>query len=270
MSSSSRSIAAARARRAGEAAPPISGGRPGTSIGSHAAFVPQNQNNTSTSNVRLARGQQPSQPPQQQVTQNSNGLPFSKLSISDAIGLITLRLGRIEQFVIDFENGENNIESSSSNIPENSKLIDNSVLTSIVNRIISLEKNAPLSGNNQTVAFFTDEISKINTEIEKTNLLVSKQNDKIAVFENDLTETKELFKSFMLKFDSFIKDTNDKFTDYEYAIAELEKNTTIAVSENIVVPEKILHENESEIDNNTIISVDLKNIIKEEFANESI
>jgi hypothetical protein len=74
----------------------------------------------------------------------------------------------------------------------------------------------------------------------------------------------------MLKFDSFIKDTNDKFTDYEYAIAELEKNTTIAVSENIVVPEKILNENESEIDNNTIISVDLKNIIKEEFANESI
>ena len=40
---SSRSLAAARARRAGENAPPVSGNRPGTSIGSHAAFAPQQQ-----------------------------------------------------------------------------------------------------------------------------------------------------------------------------------------------------------------------------------
>jgi hypothetical protein len=78
MSSSSRSIAAARARRAGEAAPPISGGRPGTSIGSHAAFVPQNQNNTSTSNVRLARGKQTSQQTQKKVTQKIKCLTYSK------------------------------------------------------------------------------------------------------------------------------------------------------------------------------------------------
>ena len=41
MSSSSRSIAAARSRRAGESQPPVSGGRPGTSIASHSAFVQQ-------------------------------------------------------------------------------------------------------------------------------------------------------------------------------------------------------------------------------------
>ena len=41
--SSSRSIAAARSRRAGETQPPVSGGRPGTSIASHSAFVPQQQ-----------------------------------------------------------------------------------------------------------------------------------------------------------------------------------------------------------------------------------
>ena len=38
---SSRSLAAARARRAGENAPPVSGNRPGTSIGSSAAFSQQ-------------------------------------------------------------------------------------------------------------------------------------------------------------------------------------------------------------------------------------
>ena len=69
---SSRSLAAARARRAGENAPPVSGNRPGTSIGSHAAFAPQQQtaptynHNMQPNNVRAGRpGQQmPPQPPQ--------------------------------------------------------------------------------------------------------------------------------------------------------------------------------------------------------------
>ena len=38
---SSRSLAAARSRRAGDNIPPVSGTRPGTSIGSQAAFVQQ-------------------------------------------------------------------------------------------------------------------------------------------------------------------------------------------------------------------------------------
>ena len=46
-------------------------------------------------------------PPQMLQAQQSNpALPFSKLSISDAIGLVTLRLGRVEQFIIDLESGE--------------------------------------------------------------------------------------------------------------------------------------------------------------------
>ena len=62
---SSRSLAAARARRAGDAAPPVSGNRPGTSIGSSAAFSNMPQPPT---NVRVARApqyQQQQMPPQQ-------------------------------------------------------------------------------------------------------------------------------------------------------------------------------------------------------------
>jgi hypothetical protein len=102
---SSRSLAAARARRAGENAPPVSGNRPGTSIGSHAAFAPQQQmppgynHNGQPNNVRAGRpGQQQQQmPPQKQQSaayqqvhqsqqQEKQSLPFTKLSISDAIG----------------------------------------------------------------------------------------------------------------------------------------------------------------------------------------
>ena len=45
---------------------------------------------------------------QQSQQQVQGGLPFSKLSISDAIGLITLRLGRVEQWVIETEHENEN------------------------------------------------------------------------------------------------------------------------------------------------------------------
>ena len=104
---SSRSLAAARSRRAGENAPPVSGNRPITSTGSAAAFSNMNQ---PSNNVRVSRQQQPSQqqfqqqqpqqfqqqqPPRQQSTsfqqvkqsqqQAQSSQPFSKLSISDAV-----------------------------------------------------------------------------------------------------------------------------------------------------------------------------------------
>ena len=162
---SSRSLAAARSRRAGENAPPVSGNRPITSTGSAAAFSNMNQ---APNNVRVSRQQQPPQqqfqqpPPQfqqqqqpprqqsatfQQVQQSQqqaqSSQPFSKLSISDAVGLITLRLGRLEQWVIESEHDTepNNTTSNSTNLPENSKIVDNSVFLSIIDRLDTIEKD---------------------------------------------------------------------------------------------------------------------------------
>lgn len=195
--SSSRSIAAARSRRAGETQPPVSGGRPGTSIASHAAFVPQQQMpQPPSNNVRVAKA-----PIQQQGQPQPNSSPFSKLTISDAIGLITLRLGRVEQFVIDYENGEVSTNGPVGGIPENSKVIDNSVLTSMINRLDSLEKREPTSAGQSSV-----------------------NNEQIAKIEKDLKETKDLLSHFLFKFELFSKETNDKFTDFENAFAEIEKS----------------------------------------------
>jgi hypothetical protein len=198
--SSSRSIAAARSRRAGETQPPVSGGRPGTSIASHSAFVPQQQMpQPPSNNVRVAKA-----PLQQKAQQqsNSNGLPFTKLSISDAIGLITLRLGRVEQFVIDYENGEVSTNGVvGGGIPENSRVIDNSVLTSMINRLDSLEKREPSSTGPSSV-----------------------NNEQISKIEKDLKETKDLLAHMLFKFELFSKETNDKFTDFENAFAEIEKS----------------------------------------------
>ena len=307
---SSRSLAAARARRAGENAPPVSGNRPGTSIGSHAAFAPQQQtapaynHNAQPNNVRTGRpGQQqqqqmPPQPPQKQQSaayqqvqqsqqQEKKALPFTKLSISDAIGLITLRLGRVEQWVIDtehesHENEENgNYQSGSLNLPDNSKIIDSSILTNIISRLDSLEKRESGTNNSEeftqlseSVTKFTEQIGKIVEEGNKHNLAISRHTEQIFKFDRDLVETKDLLKTFMIKYDMFASETNNKFSDYEIALSELEKNVQpVEESAADVIHEEVegtsINDNDTVEGINTIMSVDLKNIIKQELAASS-
>jgi len=308
--SSSRSIAAARARRTNEQAPPVNGSRPITSIGSQAAFSTMSQ--PPPSNIRLARGPAPQQqmyqqmppqmPPQmqQQMYQQmptqmqqqqqmpppqmpSNTLPFTKLSISDAIGLITLRLGRVEQFIIDLENGEHaNINIGGSSIPDNSRIIDNSVLNTIVNRLDSLEKNVQIPVNNESITeditIINDSIKKLNDELVKTNLAAAKHSEQMLRFERDFVENKDILKTLLIKFDSFVNETNDRFSDYEFAIAELEKTFQLPPEENpenFENSDNLHHEstiisNDSEIENSNIMTVDLKNMIKQELANNNV
>jgi hypothetical protein len=286
---SSRSLAAARARRAGENAPPVSGNRPGTSIGSQAAFVqPGYQPNMPPPppNVRVGRGQQ--QPPQnnayQQVQQSQqqtkNGLPFSKLSISDAIGLITLRLGRVEQWVIETEH-ENETNQMSSNIGSGNSIDNNSVLTSIINRLDSLEKKEPAgtSNSSEEITKLTEQLTRISDEGVKHNLAIAKHTEQLFRFERELVETKDILKTFMIKYDLFASETNNRFTDFEYALADLEKVVQPAVEtleETNLSSEEVTGTSINDIDMNTenggsenissIMSVDLKNIIKQELA----
>jgi hypothetical protein len=301
---SSRSLAAARSRRAGENVPPVSGNRPGTSIGSHAAFAPQGYQTQMPGpppNVRTSRGppqqqyQQQQQTPQraayQQVQQSQqqsqSGLPFSKLSFSDAIGLITLRLGRVEQWVIETEHENQNIDenetSQHSNLPENSKIIDNSVFSSIINRLEAVEKKEPEKVNGEEVTKLSEDVTKLSDQLAKIidegvkhNLAISKHTEQLFKFERELVETKDILKTFMIKYDLFAADTNNKFSDYEFALSELEKNIQPLAEPISEVNEKELegtslndielNENENA---NSIMSVDLKNIIKQELASST-
>jgi hypothetical protein len=284
---SSRSLAAARARRAGENAPPVSGNRPVTSIGSQAAFVqPGYQTNMPQPppNVRVGRGQQPPQnnayqQVQQSQQQTKNSLPFSKLSISDAIGLITLRLGRVEQWVIetDHENETNQMSSDIGNGVDNS-----SVLTSIINRLDSLEKKEPGTNNSsEEITKLTEQLTRITDEGVKHNLAISKHTEQLFRFERELVETKDILKTFMIKYDLFASETNNRFTDFEYALSDLEKvvQPSNETSEEITLSgEEIIGTSINDIDTNnetvgenisSIMSSDLKNIIKQELAAEN-
>lgn len=218
--SSSRSIAAARNRRAGEQAPTS---RPGTSIAAQPAFSQQTQGKRSTT--------APNSTPNVPVT-NTN----TKLSISDAIGLITLRLGRLEQFVIEAEhNGGLNMSSS---IPDNAHLVDKSVINSIVNRLDSLEKKEKDSSSNQ-------------------------QTIKL---ESEIRDIKDLLMSQILKYEKFTIETNKRFDDVDEAFVEIEKqqealncSSTLSLAEVDVL-------NTGTINDSTIISGNLKSAIEQELS----
>jgi len=294
---SSRSLAAARARRSGENAPPVSGNRPVTSIGSHAAFSqqmapPGYQNNMNgPNNVRVA----PRGPPQQQMQQQQmqqqqmqqqqmqqqqmQQMP-SKLSIGDAIGLITIRLGRIEKWITENDSDENDFDMA--NLPDNSKIIDNSVLASIINRLDALENtgsNAQCVNSedytnlNLEVNNIKDVQTKITAEGTKHSLYIAKHSEQILKLERELVETKDLLKTFMMKYDLFASETTSKFVDFEYAMSELEKNIQspepTLLNSTIIEPADVTPNEASDITDTNIMSVDLKNIIKQEFTSIS-
>lgn len=250
--SSLKALAAAKSRRSSGEQHIVSGTRPGTSIGSHAAFAPQNQ-----MRQNQVRGGQPNvnQYQQQHVQEpQNNGLPFSKLTVSDAIGLITLRLGKVEQYLIDVqaEGGGfgNQVET---NLPANTKLIDTSVLTSIVNRLDALEKREVGGGGVQS------QIAELSSKIER-----------------ELKDTKELLVNLMFKYELFTKETNTKFTEHENAILEVSQqiqsqtdveplSTDIGETEFDLESSVVLSDNP---DTEKILSAELKNMIKQELSGE--
>lgn len=206
MSSSSRSIAAARQKRAGEQAQPMNNNRPVTSISSQGAFAQQYQQQMmsqsipiGSKNVRVAqnRGQgagargNPNVPDQQDQS--------TKISVSNAIGLITLRLGKLEKFIHEvnedggFSNNGGN-DMSESSMPPNMKLVSDEVFDNIVNRLNLLESKI-INFTNQNENFAKD-ISNIQTSIVNLNANLS----------------------------FFMTETNEKFVDYENALEEIEKN----------------------------------------------
>jgi hypothetical protein len=220
--SSSRSIAAARNRRAGEQAPTS---RPGTSIAAQPAFSQQSQGKRSVT----AQNSTPNVP----VT---NANVNAKLSISDAIGLITLRLGRVEQFLIELEhNGGVNTGSS---IPDNAHLVDKSVINSIVNRLDSLEKKEKDSSSNQ-------------------------QTSKL---ESELRDIKDLLMSQIIKYEKFTTETNKRFDDVDEAFVELEKQQELLNCSSTLPLDEPDVLNNVTVNDTTIVSGNLKSAIEQELA----
>jgi hypothetical protein len=199
--SSSRSIAAARNRRANEQQAPTGRVGPGTSIASQSAFSQQMQNQARISGGNRGPVNIPTPPQSQQINimpATSVPPPNTKMSISDAIGLITLRLGRLEQFMYNVENG--GLLSSHTELPPNTQLVDKSVLNSIINRLDVVEKSQKDLQNN-------------NSNIQQTSKV-----------EQELRDMKDALMLQIVKYDKFSHETSKKFSDIANTFSNMELN----------------------------------------------
>ena len=171
----SASIAAAQRRRAGPPDTGRPGGGPKPSINSAQAF--NQRPNMPTGKLAGQHAAQQQAMDRQQYAANqkaqaasaTHGEPdFSKITVAQAITLITLRLGKLEsgfyKLQMESELGGSKLEGMENS---NLKLVDGSVIDSIVARLESLEKRGTSSGasSSQEVATLKQQVDLIKPSI---------------------------------------------------------------------------------------------------------
>lgn len=132
----------------------------------------------------------------QQQPQQEEPLKNPKISISDAIGLVTLRLGRVESMLNSMPNPAElgGMSSGSPTDNENYRVVDEAVFTSIVTRLDKLETN-----NNEDASNQSREL------VDKISALEKMYTD----LKTELTVTKEL----VMTVQSYAMQTNQKLMD---------------------------------------------------------
>ena len=173
--SSSRSVASARARRAG--------------------------GDSSTSRPSQIRNTQQFTKPPPAVDNQSSGdkaaAPHDgKLSVSDAFALVTIRLGRVEMALqkLDIHNIAKSVDDGDSS----SSIANNVVLKSIISRIDDLEK------------MISEQSSNVSMSPEYIELINGLQT-KMEVQEKELRDTKDA----IYKLQSFALDVNQKISQIQ-------------------------------------------------------
>lgn len=158
-----------------------------------------------------------------------------KLSISDAIGLITLRLGRVEQLVQTIQTNPNDPTS----IPEdngNNVLVDKQVFDNIVKRLDTLEKqkvslapgltppqalaqahaqaqaqtlNAATLSQLVSIQKYDTFVKDVAKEFKEMKELIAVKPSATSALTNEIAELKEM----LLKLQTFTMETNSKLVN---------------------------------------------------------
>jgi len=261
--SSSRSVAAARARRsAPEPTQNYKSTGPVTSINSSASFTPGSS--------RLPPPQQ-----QQQQQQQDQSAASGKLTVANAIALMSLRIGRLETFAYEYNldksnsevNGHDNYEQTASSS------VDESVIRNIVTRLDTLEKEkrtqAPPLTQSQLRQSQQVDNSVSAASFQQQSASLQKMTADMKSLQDELKETKDL----LLKLQSFTMETNQKLVEIMFHdtngngfdIQQLEDCDENDFCENDTSPVEILDDSESM---SQTISGNLKDIINAELANQ--
>ena len=202
--SANRSVQAAQRRRAG----PQEGGMPGSkgpqpSINSAQLFANQarpgsgpNMPTGRLAGQQAAMQQKQMQQPQKQQQQQPEGISgVSKMTIAQAITLITLRLGAVETKMMALEHESPN-QGTSFDGQENMVLIDKNVIQSIVSRLESLEKRSTTgtgsSVSGPEVALLKQQFETVKQAVIQTKGATVTIKTQVDSLKTELIETREL------------------------------------------------------------------------------
>ena len=262
--SSSRSVAAARARRSNESAqyPPRPTG-PGHSIHSGANFShpspAQVNNNYRQPPVATAPTKQPSYvPPSQHQNAFESNAPTppypSKVSIQDAIGVLSTRIARLESFMHNY-----NLESPNAPQPARPAQMDDSLLRNIIARLDVLEKEKKTpSANMAPVAFpsihnHSSEIQQMNQELKQVKEELKDTTKMLTTLQSFTMETNQKLVTLLFQ------DTNEMQVD-SYSETMYDNGDSIALDTTEI--------NDLEVNNpdGHFASVSLKDSINEELS----
>jgi len=210
--SANRSVQAAQRRRAGAPEPVAPGRGPQPSINSSQMFTgqPQHPANGRLAGQQAQLQQQQIQQQRQQQMQQQGGADsgVSKISIAQAITLITLRLGKAELQLYELahqiaEGGVGHQFSSGAEGNEGMVLIDQNLIDSIMSRLESLEKrstpNAVGGGSSTEVTLLKQQFEAIKPSIAQntkvTTALTKEQKEHKILVEGlrfEMANTKDL------------------------------------------------------------------------------
>lgn len=239
--SANRSVQAAQRRRSGPVETvPTRGPQP--SINSSQMFANQ--------------GRAPQRPSRQQQNENNIG-NIGKMTLPQAITLITLRLGSLENKIFNM----NEMYSPGQNMSQQEEgmaLIDQSIIDSIVTRLESLEKRSTTTSSPE-VNLLKQQIETLKQNIVQNKAISVKENKDLKLeldnLKQELFQTKELLNSIQ----NITMENNGKIMELSmnfYTEENLEEIDNEQVDE--------YQDQDAQYINDDIVGIDLKQVIEGE------
>jgi hypothetical protein len=175
-----------------------------------------------------------------------NGI--SKMTLPQAITLITLRLGKIETQLM------NGLDLGHESQDGDNILVDSNIINSLISRIDALEKNP---GSTKDTAILKQQFETIKPVVVQSKNSITALKQQIETLKTELNETKEL----VIVLQNLTMDNNTKIIALNSVF--LEESMEVEVDE---LGEALEVEEESDEENDDgVMGTDLKELIEQEF-----
>jgi hypothetical protein len=270
--SANRSVQAAQRRRAGPPEPATPSRGPQPSINSSQMFAAGAQSRMGPGSGQVSgrlAGQQAQQSQkqmmeqmkqQQQQPQSQSGLGgINKMTLAQAITLITLRLGKVEtQLFHSLGSGTGSMEQDEDNI-----LVDKSVIQSLISRIDALEKKpassttATSTSSNQDIALLKQQFDTIKPIVVQSKNNGQALKQQVDALKTELAETKEL----LVALQNLTMDNSNRIMALNSIYGVEDEN----LIEEDLLCEEFVEDVESYEKNGEIVGTNLKEMIEQEF-----